>query len=354
MPPPEEAIVNRKRTRRNFLQSAGTASLSLALGKSRFASRHSESERASRLFQCVQIDVFTSRCLEGNALSVFTDARGLSDEEMQNLARETNLQETTFVFPRDPATERKEGVKVRIFIPTEEIPFGGHPTLGTAMILRNLRLATQKKGSGESVDIDEIALDLQVGKVPVTFRTDSSGNTFGEMRQIDPYFGPTHDRAIIAGLLDLPPDEISSDVPIQTLSTGLYFVIVPIQKLSTLERLTVAPKKAYDYLKKQKLPDTGDFYYVTRDTGDSAIGLRTRGIFSTSEDPATGSAAGCTAAWMVKHGVSKPEEIVHILQGVEIKRPSQIFVRASRDSDIVNNVRVGGNAVPVMQGTFSL
>lgn len=346
--------MNAKPTRRDFLQTAGATGFAASIGSVMPASRSSNFGQGARPFHCVQIDVFTSRRLEGNALCVFSDARGLSDTEMQDLARETNLQETTFVFPRDAAVEHEQGVKVRIFIPEQEIPFGGHPTLGTAMILRNLRLASQKSQRGKSSDIDEIVLDLQVGKVPVTFRTDSFGNIFGEMRQIDPYFGPVHDRDKIAALLDLSPDEISSDVPIQTLSTGLYFVIVPIQKLSTLERLTVAPKKAYNYLKEQKLPDTGDFYYVTRDTGNPAIGLRTRGIFSTSEDPATGSAAGCTAAWMVRYGVAMPEEIVHILQGVEIKRPSHIFVRASKVGDNIKNVRVGGNAVPVMKGTFSL
>lgn len=349
-----ESIVKNKHTRRGFLQSAGASGFAFALGKTGAISRISSPEQGSRQFHCVQIDVFTSRRLEGNALCVFTDARGLSDMEMQDLARETNLQETTFIFPRDPAIEREQGAKVRIFIPEEEIPFGGHPTLGTAMVLRNMRLTTQKPGTGANRDTDEITLDLKVGKVPVAFRTDSSGNVFGEMHQIDPYFGPTHDRATIANLLDLSPEDISSDVPIQTLSTGLYFVIVPIQKLSTLQHLSVAPKKAYEYLKQQNLPDTGDYYYVTRDTGDPAIGLRSRGIFSTSEDPATGSAAGCTAAWMVRYGIAKPDQVVHILQGVEIKRPSHIYVRAGRSGDAVNNVRVGGNAVTVMEGTFSL
>jgi trans-2,3-dihydro-3-hydroxyanthranilate isomerase len=124
--------------------------------------------------------------------------------------------------------------------------------------------------------------------------------------------------------------------------------------LSTFQRLTVAPQKAYDYLSRQKLPGLPDFYYVTRDTGDAAVGLRSRGIFSTSEDPATGSAAGCTAAWMVRYGIAKPGEVVHILQGVEIKRPSHIFVRASKDADSVKNVRVGGHAVQIMEGTVSL
>jgi trans-2,3-dihydro-3-hydroxyanthranilate isomerase len=154
---------------------------------------------------------------------VFTDARGLSDSEMQDLARETNLQETTFVFPRDAATERERGVKVRIFVPNQEIPFGGHPTLGTALVLRNLGLASQKSGSTKSTEVAEITLDLQVGKVPVDFLADQSGHLFGEMHQVDPIFGPVHDRDTIASLLDLSPRDISTDAPIQTLSTGLFF-----------------------------------------------------------------------------------------------------------------------------------
>ena len=343
-----------KHSRRSFLQTAGAAGVVAAVGQVSTAAAQANSDDGVRRFHCVQMDVFTSRRLEGNPLAVFTDGRGLSDSEMQDLARETNLQETTFVFPRDAATEREQGVKVRIFVPNEEIPFGGHPTLGTAMVLRTLRLASQKSGSGKSADVAEIALDLKVGKVPVDFRTDQSGNIFGEMHQVDPIFGPVHDRDTIAALLDLSPRDISSDAPIQTLSTGLFFIIVPIKNLSTLQRLTVAPQKAYDYLSRQKLPGLPDFYYVTRDTGDAAVGLRSRGIFSTSEDPATGSAAGCTAAWMVRYGIVKPGEVVHILQGVEIKRPSHIFVRASKDADSVKNVRVGGHAVQIMEGTVSL
>ncbi|MBV9183860.1 MAG: PhzF family phenazine biosynthesis protein, partial [Acidobacteria bacterium] len=98
-----------------------------------------------------------------------------------------------------------------------------------------------------------------------------------------------------------------------------------------------------------------DFYYVTRDTGQAGFGLRARGIYaSPGEDPATGSAAGCTAAWMVRYGIAKPNEVVHILQGVEIKRPSHIYVRASKHGQSVDNVRVGGHAVQVMDGTFCL
>lgn len=343
-----------KYSRRSFLQSAGVVGAAAAARNVSAIAKQANSSEDLRRFRFVQMDVFTSRRLEGNPLAVFTDARGLSDSEMQDLARETNLQETTFVIPRDAATEREQGVKVRIFVPELEIPFGGHPTLGTAMVLRNLRLASQSDAA-KSADTDAITLDLKVGKVPVTFRTEASGKVFGEMRQVDPTFLAVHDRETIASLLDLSPGDISSDVPIQTVTTGLFFIIVPIQKLSTLQRLTVAPKKAYDYLSRQKLP-TGlaDFYYVTRDTSDPSIGLRTRGLFQTSEDPATGSASGCTAAWMVRYGIAQPEQTVHILQGVEIKRPSHIFVRATKEGDAVKNVRVGGHVVQIMEGTFSL
>ncbi len=298
----------------------------------------------------MQIDVFTSKRLEGNPLSVFTDARGLSDSEMQDLARETNLSETTFVFPRDSEVERQEGVMVRIYAPGEEIPFGGHPALGTAMVLRNLR--TGSAGSVPSKKASEILLDLKVGKVPVAFREEPDGRVFGEMRQVDPEFGPLHNRETLASLLNLTPGEIAEEWPIQTISTGLPFAIVPIKRLSTLQSLHLNLSKVYEYLDRQN--PRCDFYFVCRDTQDRKVGLRARCVIPTGEDPATGSAAGCTAAWTVRYGIAQPEEIVHIEQGVEMKRPSHLFVRAAKAGDRITNVRVGGHAVQVMQGEVFL
>jgi trans-2,3-dihydro-3-hydroxyanthranilate isomerase len=271
---------------------------------------------------------------------------------MQDLARETNLQETTFVFPREPVIEREHGVKVRIFVPDEEIPFGGHPTLGTAMVLRNLHLAQGKPGTLQQEGIAKVTLDLKVGKVPVVFREDASGSVFGEMLQVEPVFGPVHDRDRVAALLDLKPSDIAADGPIQTISTGLPFAIVPIKLLSTLQSLRLDLRKVYEYLDRQE--PKCEFYYVTRDTHDPDVGLRTRSIYLQGEDPATGSAAGCTAAWMVRYGIAQPEQTVHIQQGVEIKRPSQIFVRAGRVGERIINVRVGGHAVEIMEGEVSL
>lgn len=309
------------------------------------ASADSNAGGNSRRFHFVQIDVFASRRLEGNPLLVFTDARGLSDAEMQSLARETNLQETTFVFPREAAVEAQEGVKVRIFTPNEEVPFAGHPTLGTAVVLRSLRLS---RGPAQGIDASTVVLDLKVGKVPVSFREDRD-DLFGEMQQVSPVFGQVHDRSAVADALGLDAAEIEPDLPIQTVSTGLPFAIVPLRRLSALQSLHVDFQKAYGYLKRQPNPAI-DFYYISRDTGDAKVRLRARGLDPIGEDPATGSAAGCTSAWMVKYGVAQSDETALILQGVEVKRPSKLYVRSSKNGTSISNVRVGGHAVPIMEG----
>jgi trans-2,3-dihydro-3-hydroxyanthranilate isomerase len=239
-----------KRDRRDFLQTIGASGIAAVFVNAGNATESRGSKESFRRFHSVQIDVFTSRRLQGNPLSVFTDARGLSDAEMQDLARETNLQETTFVFPQDTATEREHGVKVRIFVPEEEVPFGGHPTLGTAMVLRNLRLTRNKPGTPEPENVSEITLDLKVGQVPVSFREDSPGSVFGEMRQRPPVFGPVHDRNTVAAVLDLKPSDLADDCPIQTISTGLPFAIVPFKQLSTLQSLRLDLHKVDAYLQR--------------------------------------------------------------------------------------------------------
>jgi trans-2,3-dihydro-3-hydroxyanthranilate isomerase len=294
---------------------------------------------SARRFQYVQADVFTSRPLEGNAVIVVTDARGFSDPEMQALARETNLSETTFVFPRDAATERERGRRVRIFTTQEELPFAGHPTLGTATVLRG------------TTNADLVELDLNVGKIPVRFTTSADGQVFGEMQQRDPEFGPQHAREDVARASGLKIDDIADDVPIQTVSTGMAFTIVPVRALATMRALRPDLKLASAYLERS---GGKFFYYVCRETEDKSARLHARMIFYNGEDPATGSAAGCTAAWMVAHGVVEPEQSALIEQGIEMKRPSRIFVRAGREGDRVVTVRVGGNSVEVMRGEMFL
>jgi trans-2,3-dihydro-3-hydroxyanthranilate isomerase len=288
----------------------------------------------------VQIDVFTANPLEGNQLAVFTDARGLSDDEMQSLARETNLSETTFIFPREAATERERGVRVRIFTVTEELPFAGHPTLGTAMVLRN----------GISGDAGEIALDLKVGKIPVRF-SQRDGLPFGMMTQRDPEFGQTHDREAVARAAGLALNEIADDVPIQTVSTGNAFAMVPVKTLAVLQALAPAWASMGEYLNKT---DAKFFYFVSRQTLNPAASLQARMIFYNGEDPATGSAAGPCAAWAVKYGVVAAEQEALLEQGVEMRRRSRIFLSAARSGDKIVNVRVGGHAIEVLRGEVFL
>ncbi|MGZ4788876.1 MAG: PhzF family phenazine biosynthesis protein [Terriglobales bacterium] len=282
----------------------------------------------------VNIDVFTANPLEGNQLAVFTDASALSTEQMQRIAKETNYSETTFVIPRSFEETKEKGHRVRIFTVNEELPFAGHPTLGTAWVLR---------GTGGA---DEIVLDLNVGKIHVCFSTEN-GQPFGEMQQRDPEFGQTHSREDVARAVGLKPEDIASDVPIHSVSTGMMFVVVPIARLSTMQTLTLDLKRAQQHLDKT---DGKFFYFVCRETVDPKARLHSRMIFYNGEDPATGSASGCTAAWMVKHGVAQSDERVLIEQGIEMKRPSRIFVRATKNGDQVINVRVGGQAVEVARG----
>jgi len=288
-----------------------------------------------RRFPFDQVDVFTSKPFEGNSLAVFPDARGLSDEQMQAIAREMNLSETTFVLPRDADTERQRGVRVRIFTVQEELPFAGHPTLGTAFYLRG------------SSSASEVTLDLNVGKIPVRFAETPGQPVFGEMTQADPQFGATHDREEVARASGLNYGDIDPSLPIQAISTGVPFTVVPLRGLETIRNMNVDLKGSADYLAK-----TGGkfFYFVTRDTVDPQATLHARMIFYNGEDPATGSAAGCAAAWMVANGIVEADKLVLIEQGLEMRRPSRIFVRASKRDDRVVNVRVGGNVVETVHG----
>ena len=292
-----------------------------------------------RRLAMAQWDVFSARPLEGNSLAVFLDGRGLTDGEMQSLAKEMNLSETTFILPRDAAIEREQGVRVRIFTVQEELPFAGHPTLGTAFALRG------------QTGAKKITLQLNVGIVPVLFEDGTGAPAFGEMTQIDPTFGMQHEREAVARATGLRPQDFDESLPIQTVSTGVEFTVTPLKSLAVMQNLQVDLNRAAEYLAQT----TGKFFYfVTRDTVDPEARLHARMLFYNGEDPATGSAAGCTAAWMVAHGVAKADERVLIEQGIEMKRPSRIFVQASRSDNRVVNVRVGGNSVEIMRGEVFL
>jgi trans-2,3-dihydro-3-hydroxyanthranilate isomerase len=307
----------------------------------------------TRTYEFLQLDVFTQIPLAGNPLAVFTDARGLNDGEMQGLAREMNLSETTFILPRDAATKAREGKKVRIFTVEEELPFAGHPTLGTALCLYASQARSNSKKSVE------IILDLKAGKIPVRFTPNSEnagrdrvdGQVFGEMRQRDPEFGTTFPREEVAGVVGIDADEISSEWPIEAVSTGLTFTIVAFRSRQTLSDLKFTYAQAAEFLKNS---GANFFYFLCPERRQGRLEARARMFFYGGEDPATGSAAGCAASWMARHGIAKSDEQVLIRQGVECGRPSEMYVRATLDGERVTNVSVGGYAVEILRGTVVL
>ena len=233
---------------------------------------------AGRTYEFVQLDVFTQTPLMGNPLAVFIDARGLDDEEMQAIAREMNLSETTFILPRDPAAEAREGKKVRIFTVAEELPFAGHPTLGTALHLYASRAAAVSEQS------DQITLDLKAGKVPVRFTANSEnagrnqvdGQVFGEMRQRDPEFGVTFSREEVAPVIGITADEIPSEWPIQIVSTGLPFAIVGIRNEKTLANLNFPHTQAVEFLRNTS---ARFFYFLCPRRGEGRLEAKARMFF---------------------------------------------------------------------------
>ena len=304
-----------------------------------------------REFEYQLCDVFTDRPLEGNQLAVFLNSDGLSDAEMQALARETNLSETTFVCRRDAATERKHGVRVRIFTTQEEFPFAGHPTLGTAATIRTLL--------PEYHNAEKILLDLKAGQVPVVFphERNSGSAAFGMMTQPQPVLGKTHDSVRIAPLLGLRAEDLLPEVAPQTVSTGLPFCVVALRSVEALSRMRVRGTQAEEYFHVQESepeasnPQAKFFYAIAEEAHGK---WRARMQFYNGEDPATGSAAGCAISYLVLHGLATSGEQIHLRQGVEIQRASDLFISAISLDGRIGQVRVGGSTVLVAKGRFFL
>ena len=285
------------------------------------------------------VDVFTETVLQGNGLAVVFDTAGLSTERMQAIAREFNLSETAFVQRREAAIEEKEGVRVRIFTTREELPFAGHPTLGTASVL--------KLAMAETLRNDTVTLALKVGAVPVRFQ---DGTLFGEMTQRDPEFAAELDRETVARLTGLTVSDLHAAARPQIVSTGTAFAIVPLHSHEALARLRVDHENATKYLREQG----GRWFYVLGPTGSLHPSWRARMQFYGGEDPATGSAAGCAISFLVRHGLAGPQQRIHVQQGVEIGRKSDLFLAADLVSSQVTDVRVAGSTVLVAKGLLFL
>jgi trans-2,3-dihydro-3-hydroxyanthranilate isomerase len=294
------------------------------------------------------VDVFTETPLAGNALAVVIDSAGLAAERMQAIAREFNLSETTFIQRRPAHVESKEGVRVRIFTTQEELPFAGHPTLGTASVL--------KCSAPETVHADTVTLALNVGQVPVRFSgvPDDNGSVFGEMTQRDPEFLAELDPAEVARLAGLALGDLDAALPPQVVSTGTAFAIVALRSTESLARLKVNQEEAVPWLRERG----ARWFYVlapdARPEGGPPRQYCARMQFNGGEDPATGSAAGCAISYLVARGVVPSGERIHLRQGVEMGRPSDLFLRATKQDARITQVRVAGSTVPVAKGCIVL
>lgn len=279
------------------------------------------------------VDVFAERRYAGNQLAVVTRAADIDAPTMQAIAREMNFSETSFVL-HDEA--RGGAFDVRIFTPREEVPFAGHPTIGTAWVIRNELLQAAPAS---------VTLRLGVGPIPVTFDGDL---VWLEPRQ--PEFGPQAPRATLAAVLGLSVDQIDEAYPIQTVSMGLPFWIVPLASLDAARRCRLN-RDAYDAFVSHA--EAKGILVFTRETEDRANAIHARVFvewYGVPEDPATGSANACCAAYLAEHRVLGPGDVaVRVEQGIEMGRPSIIELRA-RKRDGRFDVRVGGRVVPVARG----
>jgi trans-2,3-dihydro-3-hydroxyanthranilate isomerase len=282
------------------------------------------------------VDVFAEKKYAGNQLAVFREAGELSGTEMQQLARETNFSETTFILQDG---QRGGGYEVRIFTPREEVPFAGHPTLGTAHIIREEIL----KGKA-----DTILLNLKVGKIPVTFGRDG----YIWMKQVEPEFGKRHSAEIIAAILGLPVADIDDRHPIQEVSTGMPFFIVPLKTLKALKTAKVDRDKYFAFIKESWAKGILVFCPQTHEAHNDISVRVFVDYFGVPEDPATGSGNGCLAGYLVKHRYFGKDSIdIRSEQGYEIGRPSLLLLKAEQEGQRIN-ISVGGKAIIVAKGDF--
>lgn len=290
------------------------------------------------------VDVFTTTALAGNPLAVVLDTADLDSQRMQAVAREFNLSETTFVQRRPSEIEKIEGIRVRIFTTQEELNFAGHPTLGTASVLKTL--------APEAIQNDTLGLALNVGRVPVRFQpsSDNGAGLFGEMTQRDPEFGRELDPSEVAHLTGLDPDDLDSGAPPQVVSTGTAFAIVLLSSVDALVRLRVNHEEATPWLRERG----ARWFYILAPTGSTDPAFRARMQFYGGEDPATGSAAGCAISYLAARGFVSSARQVLLRQGIEIGRPSDLFLSAKQEDAKVTDIRVGGSTVLVAKGQIFL
>ena len=277
-------------------------------------------------------DVFAEEKYAGNQLAVVRGAGHLPAVEMQKISLEMNYSETAFIISEQ---ERDGGYDVRIFTPKEEIPFAGHPTLGTAYVIRN-----------EILDhpVERVTLNLKAGRIPATF------GAILRMEPLPPTFGRVLEPGPLARVMGIAEDALDTGYPVQEVSTGIPFVLVPLKNLAALERCRVN-RDAYDGLVKSA--GAKAIFVFAPEPHEAANDLAARmfaDYYGIPEDPATGSAAGCLAGYLVEHGYFGSDSIdVRLEQGYEIGRPSVLYLRAERGEDRIS-VSVGGKVRMAAKG----
>jgi trans-2,3-dihydro-3-hydroxyanthranilate isomerase len=280
------------------------------------------------------VDVFAEAKYAGNQLAVVFDESGLEAEMMQKIAREMHFSETTFITGYDL---EKKTFKVRIFTPNSELPFAGHPTLGTAYI-------AQKELLKEKVE--ELTLDMKAGLIPVKFNYVGDEPGVIWMTQLNPEFGDTHPAEAFAEILGLSVEDFDTDYPIQEVSTGVYFYMVPLKTRAALKRIKVDVEKLAKYSKGRKANTP---FMFCKEPEDPANQAKAR-LVGSHEDPATGSANGCFLGFAVKHKYFGGSDVdVNVEQGAEMNRPSILYLKGS-ETETGISVEVGGKVAYVAKG----
>jgi trans-2,3-dihydro-3-hydroxyanthranilate isomerase len=294
------------------------------------------------------VDVFTDRMFGGNPLAVFLDGRGVSDTEMQALAKEMNLSETTFVLPPDdPAND----FRVRIFTPRRELPMAGHPTVGTAFVLAREKMLP---AGGDTLTI---RLEEKVGLIPVRLEMKDGTPDKIWMTQPRPIFGPVFPNAgAVAEILGIEPAGIRQDLPIEVVSCGLPFLFVPVRDLATMKKLNFNRDLCYRALDSMGVREVFVFAMEVENAGSTVHSRMFAPELGVPEDPATGSASGPLGCYLVRHGVVPAEPAASIVseQGIEMGRPSFIHIEITQKADEITDVKVGGQTVYVGGGEIEL
>jgi len=284
------------------------------------------------------VDVFAEEKYAGNQLAVVRGAKALSDAEMQRIAKEMNYSETTFILSDE---KRDGGYDVRIFTPEREVPFAGHPTLGTAYVIQQEIVRKP---------IERIALNLKVGQIPVTFSYVEEQADVLWMKQLQPRFGQTFDEGLISQVLSLDVGAIDGRFPVQDVSTGVPFIIVPLKTLDAVKRARIFRDKYFEFIKDTEAKAILIFCPETRNQENDLSVRVFADYYGVPEDPATGSANGCLAGYLVKNRYFGKNRIdIRVEQGHEIGRPSLLLLKAeSKEGKI--DVYVGGEVVMVAKG----